>query len=444
MSIDRDGSAALFEFLKDYDRITIEGCDAVKQRDLVIWVNRRGVWEPLGSDSKEMRRLWRNKTHSVCKSLLTDLFGFTNAQYEEVKTSFTNVLWRDWVGLYKHRDASSFAIVVRLPKSKRIEILEKAGWFAGGATVGVGAALFHKPQVVRVMDDANPIKRIKRIEQIEQIIKEVKNGCDKFHNSMKEHLDIQLDLSISEELRRCIDKYQQTFHDEDARTQPTINQQRTAERNIISKFPKHVFFLQTYEHIQKTKPDILKSLEQFKTNYANSDAINRFLSDKRPSRLLYDFDVISRGDNLDTVTKLHSILRADDVETELDIFIHLNRLYYFAMYFPTFSKFRHIMKEASMLKAESLKLQEEKTKNNDLIAKQKELEERHYYEVARLNATNNAREFARKKESARILQRATEQLEAQLQSHKKRIQMQNAELKTKSEKIKRLQGMLRR
>jgi hypothetical protein len=139
-----NGARGLLEYLQDYRRITLTyACETfVKLDDVTIgvWVNRNGQWR---QDTKAERRLRQLdiKDESLCSSIITKLYGLSQAEYEKIKNSFDEGLWKSWAGIYQSIEDErrpNFVFVVKLPDKAKIGTRGAAGLGAGlGATAGL-------------------------------------------------------------------------------------------------------------------------------------------------------------------------------------------------------------------------------------------------------------------------------------------------------------------
>ena len=129
-------------FLKDYERIPLDvACefDINPSTDLAVWVDRDGSWQPIPT-TNQVRRKWEAEVSksgkSACRSLVVDLLGLRNAQYDRVLTELQNAHGNGLTGVYMAKsDAKpTFAIVMRLPPNAL-----GVGAAAALAPAGVGA-----------------------------------------------------------------------------------------------------------------------------------------------------------------------------------------------------------------------------------------------------------------------------------------------------------------
>lgn len=134
-----NGTDALFDYLKDYKRLKLK--DACKKFvdletvDISIWVNQNGRWRHDTDAERRFQRLeFKNK--SVCESIVSQLYGLSRGQYEKIRQSFDQEMWKGWAGIYQAinvNHGSNFALVVELPAKEA-----KIG--AGGAAGLAGTA----------------------------------------------------------------------------------------------------------------------------------------------------------------------------------------------------------------------------------------------------------------------------------------------------------------
>lgn len=143
---DTYGTRALHSFLKRYRRVNIaEACEKSKinfdLKKLVVWANSTGRWERVATPDP-----WRNehrKEHrSICRAVVTKVFGLSAEQYEAMRDIFDDDQSTDLMGIYQHHDEPDrYAIVLRLPhrdKHKGLKTgLELTGATATGAILGL-------------------------------------------------------------------------------------------------------------------------------------------------------------------------------------------------------------------------------------------------------------------------------------------------------------------
>jgi len=129
------GNEAMASFLEGYERITSEkACQRgpIDLKRVTVWSKRGKKWEP----RRAVDLLRRKPRQSICRALVTGLYGWTNAQYEQVRDAFDDSLSNDVMGIYANRDGD-YAIVGRLPLYTSKTALGAAG--VGGALVGLAA-----------------------------------------------------------------------------------------------------------------------------------------------------------------------------------------------------------------------------------------------------------------------------------------------------------------
>jgi myosin heavy subunit len=134
-----NGTGALFEYLKDYKRLKLtDACKKfidLKKVDISIWVNQNGRWRHDTNAEQRLQRL-KLKDKSVCESIVTQLYGLSREEYEKIRQSFDQEMWKSWAGIYQAinvNHGSNFALVVELPAKEA-----KIG--AGGAAGLAGTA----------------------------------------------------------------------------------------------------------------------------------------------------------------------------------------------------------------------------------------------------------------------------------------------------------------
>jgi hypothetical protein len=140
------GAADLFKILQNYQRITLtEACGhLVKEGDLSIgiWVNKQGKWWHDTKAEQKLAQLKFQSNTSVCKSIVTQLYGLSTSEYQKIRVQFDDQLSESWAGVYEARDERQpkFLLVVRLPE--KIDKLRFSDSRFGSAARagGVGAA----------------------------------------------------------------------------------------------------------------------------------------------------------------------------------------------------------------------------------------------------------------------------------------------------------------
>lgn len=108
-SRDNGADAALMAYLQDYKRITLaDACAAFVNLDDVsigIWVYRNGQWIN-DKEAECKRRTLDIKNKSLCNSIITKLYGLSQAEYEKIKNSFDEEASRkSLAGIYKSTKA---------------------------------------------------------------------------------------------------------------------------------------------------------------------------------------------------------------------------------------------------------------------------------------------------------------------------------------------------
>jgi hypothetical protein len=123
---DPNGSKALGVFLEGFRRITIEDACRRGPIDLVnvtVWTKHSGPWQQRPASTLKKGK----PSQSVCRSLVTGLYGWSDAQYEALRDVFDDEESADLMGIYTN-DQGQYAVVGRLPVHDR--------WVQGG----IGAA----------------------------------------------------------------------------------------------------------------------------------------------------------------------------------------------------------------------------------------------------------------------------------------------------------------
>jgi hypothetical protein len=129
LSAPDNGTGALFEYLENYQRLGLtDACkEIIKLKkdaigiwdDIGIWVNQNGRWRHDTNAELRFQKL-NFKDESACKLIVTQLYGLSQAEYEKIRMSFDQELWKSWAGIYKAigRHKPTFALVVKLPANK--------------------------------------------------------------------------------------------------------------------------------------------------------------------------------------------------------------------------------------------------------------------------------------------------------------------------------------
>jgi hypothetical protein len=142
-AVDTYGSKALSLFLKDYKRLRIEDACAATQggldvENLTVWANRTGKWEQVA-----LPKQWK-PTQSLCREVVTKVFGLSGEQYEAMRDVFDDRVSPDPMGIYQlTEDPSKFAIVLRLPQRDKYAALKIGGTVGAGVLVGVLGKMAH-------------------------------------------------------------------------------------------------------------------------------------------------------------------------------------------------------------------------------------------------------------------------------------------------------------
>lgn len=100
------GSKALGAFLKHYQRISIaDACQQTKEEfdlsDLTVWVNRTGKWGQVKANNQ-----WRKAKRSICRAVVTEVFGLSAEQYEAMRDALDDHESTDPMGIYQHKKIS--------------------------------------------------------------------------------------------------------------------------------------------------------------------------------------------------------------------------------------------------------------------------------------------------------------------------------------------------
>jgi hypothetical protein len=148
----------LLNFLEGYRRISLaDACayDIDPAKDLALWVNRDGLWQSIPASNQALRT-WSaaasKSRKSVCRSLVMDLFGLRQAEYEQVRSELENQNGVQLTGVYMAKDDNvrpTFAVVMRLPRRvPRQPLKSQAGTALVpggiGAVAGVAAGVLAK------------------------------------------------------------------------------------------------------------------------------------------------------------------------------------------------------------------------------------------------------------------------------------------------------------
>jgi hypothetical protein len=160
---------ALSLFLEGYTRKSIDDACAATQggvdvENLTVWANRTGKWEKLVVPSSldvEKQTRWSNRASkwgkvdavpkewnpegSLCREVVTKVFGLSSEQYEAMRDVFDDVNSPDPMGIYQlNQDPSKYAIVLRLPQRDKYAALKIGGTAGAGVIVGVLGKMAHE------------------------------------------------------------------------------------------------------------------------------------------------------------------------------------------------------------------------------------------------------------------------------------------------------------
>jgi len=170
-----DGAAALIQYLHNYRRISLsEACRIGIGLDdnIGIWVKEGGRWRKFTRAEQTMKhKKYLQSTlpstlpstppstlpstqpstpqgnqieRSACRSIITDFFGLTSWQYEQIRDSFEHADRKTWAGIYRankgYRAGPEFAMVVELPNYHQ----EIAAGLISVAVLGAGAYSLRK------------------------------------------------------------------------------------------------------------------------------------------------------------------------------------------------------------------------------------------------------------------------------------------------------------
>lgn len=167
--VDTYGSKALSLFLEGYTRLSIEDACAATQdgldvENLTVWANRTGKWEKLvipSSLEAENQTVWSKQTGkwgkveavpkewnpegSLCREVVTKVFGLSGEQYEAMRDVFDDINSPDPMGIYRlNKDPRKYAIVLRLPQRDKYAALKIGGTAGAGVLVGVLGKMAHE------------------------------------------------------------------------------------------------------------------------------------------------------------------------------------------------------------------------------------------------------------------------------------------------------------
>lgn len=160
-TMDPEGAAMLYSYLQEnYNRITLnDACDEQidvandGRPDVAIWVKTGNRWRQMDRDS-EVMALWarrlKNKPGSVCQSLVKDLLGLSERDYEKLRQKFDQT--SGYIeGVYKvkpskAKEVEKFAVVVKMPSGMSVNdkwVKAGLGGLAGLATAAAAGATYY-------------------------------------------------------------------------------------------------------------------------------------------------------------------------------------------------------------------------------------------------------------------------------------------------------------
>jgi hypothetical protein len=166
-SMDPEGAAMLHRYLEEnYTRTTLdEACDEQidvandGRPDVAIWVKTGNKWRQMDRDS-EVMTLWakrlKNKPGSVCQSLVKDLLGLSDRDYENLRHKFdqrTGYI----EGVYKAKpskasEVEKFAVVVKMPSGMSVNdkwVKAGLGGLAALTTAAAAGATYYGRKKLR-------------------------------------------------------------------------------------------------------------------------------------------------------------------------------------------------------------------------------------------------------------------------------------------------------
>jgi hypothetical protein len=146
------GNAAMNAFLKGYQRITCAEACGLGDVDLdrvTVWFRRAAKWERHQADDLLKGQ---DSRASICRALVTRLYGWTPWQYDALRDTFDDASSEDVMGIYANR-RGDYAIVGRLPVSDR---LVRGAIGIGGIMTGVGGMVLK--DYLSSDDAKNPFK----------------------------------------------------------------------------------------------------------------------------------------------------------------------------------------------------------------------------------------------------------------------------------------------
>jgi hypothetical protein len=146
MKDDPYGNVEMNTFLSEYNRITFTDACKLGVVDLgrvTVWIKRATKWEQ--HQAADLLK-GQNSRQSICRALVTRLYGWTHAQYESLRDAFDDTSSKDVMGIYANGQGD-YAIVGRLPVSDRfVRGAIGLGGLATGMATGMGGMWFKNHQ----------------------------------------------------------------------------------------------------------------------------------------------------------------------------------------------------------------------------------------------------------------------------------------------------------
>jgi hypothetical protein len=206
------GNAEMNKFLRGYKRITC--ADACKLGNVAlgrvtVWIKRDKKWEH--HRAVDLLK-GQDASQSICRALVTRLYGWTPWQYEALRDTFDDASSKDVMGIYANEELGRFAIVGRLPVPDR---LVRGAIGIGGIMTGVGGMLL-KDYLSLTNDDAEKLANDARQEEKKERILDLQLTlvhqllplfAEKFVDNFPKEFDIHKLATLAETIENNFDNW---------------------------------------------------------------------------------------------------------------------------------------------------------------------------------------------------------------------------------------------
>jgi hypothetical protein len=238
MNDDPFGNAEMNKFLRGYKRITCaDACKLGKVAlgRVTVWMKRDKKWEH--HRAVDLLK-GQDLSQSICRALVTRLYGWTPWQYESLRDTFDDKTSKDVMGIYANDKEGLFAIIGRLPVSDR---LVRGAIGIGGIMTGVGGMLLKdhlsltNDDAEKLANDARPEEKKERILdlQLRLVHQLLPLFAEKFVDNFPKEFDIHKLATLADNIENNFDNWK-------VRTTPAFDSQLESAIGIMNDdYKKH-------------------------------------------------------------------------------------------------------------------------------------------------------------------------------------------------------------